>query len=125
MKSIFKVFLFSFLYLLVYLVQIFFSWWMLIFPCILIGFFFPKTSYRSFLLGFAVTFSCWAFSFIYFGFTSNGLMSDKISLIFHLPNNFLLFLLSCLIGGIVGAVSAIIGFYLKEFIDFKIANDNN
>jgi hypothetical protein len=103
------------LFICVCLIQVFLSWWTLIFPCILIGFLIPIKAISAFLTGFFTIFLCWFVSYILLEYNSNGIISDKIAQIFFLPNEFFLFFLSSFIGGIVGGTATLVGFYLMEF----------
>lgn len=110
-----SILLLSVFIVLLVVLQLFLTWWSLVIPCFLIGFLLPYTPARSFWLSFGIVFLLWISASLLLDLSSNGKISERMALVFFMPNKYLLFLVAGIIGGIAGGFSTLAGAHFKKY----------
>jgi uncharacterized membrane protein YfcA len=96
--------------------QWFLPWWLIVIPCSVMGFFIgEKKGSPAFLRGFFAIFLLWiSYAFI-LSFQNDHLLANRMSLlILKIKSPLLLLIVSAFIGGLVGGLSAITGFFIRR-----------
>jgi hypothetical protein len=90
-------------------------WWAVAIVIFLVTLFMGKTSGRTFLSGFAAVFISWAVLALFKTIPNDNLLAKKVAVLFPLGGNWvLLLLITAIIGGLVGGMSALSGVLLKK-----------
>jgi hypothetical protein len=92
----------------------FLPWWVVAIAAFLPALFIGKTPARSFLSGFSAVFIVWTILALFKSVPNDHILVKKVATLFQLPNWILLLLITALIGGIVGGMSALSGVMLKR-----------
>lgn len=96
------------------ILQFFTPWWTIALVPFLVNLWIPETSLKAFALSFAAVALLWFFYGLYLHVSTEGIMSDKISEIFSLPNGILLLLVTALVGGLVGGFAGWSGLVIRK-----------
>ena len=96
------------------LLQFFCVWWSLIFPLFLIGYILCTNAWKSFFIGFLIVWSLWVIMAIYIDFSTKTIASYQMSSLLQINNKYLFICICGCIGGIVGALSSLFGYLLKQ-----------
>ncbi|MDP9076216.1 MAG: hypothetical protein M3O71_02235 [Bacteroidota bacterium] len=92
----------------------FLPWWVVAIAAFLPALFIGKTPARSFWSGFAGVFIVWTILALFKTVPNDNMLAKRMAGLFHLPNWVLLLIITALIGGIVGGMSALSGVLLKK-----------
>jgi hypothetical protein len=111
--------LFLVILLLSFACSYFLPWWMISIIAFLAAFFMGKTLGRSFLSGFAAVFIVWVILALLKSIPNDNILAGRVAALFQLPNWILLLLITALIGGLVGGMSALSGILVKKAIKNK------
>ncbi len=96
----------------------FLPWWFFIFGNMLLAIILKTKKNVSIWANFLGVFLCWILWAAFKDSDNGGLLSTKISLIFYKSKNTqILYILTGLIGGIVGGLAGLTGFYFRQWID--------
>jgi hypothetical protein len=101
---------------LAYLFQRMFPWWSVIIASFLISFIISSNGFSSFLSGFLGIALLWFLLAAIVDMKTDSLLVERVAGIFSIPNNFLLILITAIIGGIVGGFGALTGSQLRAWI---------
>lgn len=93
----------------------FLPWWSVSCCAMLIAFLFPQDGARNFLSGFTAICCLWMSMAAYIDVRTHSILSAKIAPMFGFQSSILLVLLTGLLGGMVGGLSAWSGQQLKKF----------
>ncbi|MBB6461273.1 hypothetical protein [Flammeovirga kamogawensis] len=92
------------------LLQVMFPWWIIVVPCFVFGAFRDTNKFlNSFLTGFISIALLWGTYAALIQLYTGSELSSRISVMFHLPSNDFVGIVSALIGGFVGGLSALCG----------------
>jgi hypothetical protein len=112
--------LFLIILLLSFISSYFLPWWFVAVIAFLAAFFMGKSAVRPFLSGFAAVFVAWAVLALFKTLPNDNLLAKKVAVLFPLGGNWILLLLiTAIIGGLVGGMSALSGALLKKAFDKK------
>jgi len=90
--------------------SLFLPWWVIAPACFLVAVAIQMKPGIAFLCGFASLFSLWGWYTLYISSVNEHILAHRLSiLLLNSDNPYLLIFLTALIGGLVGAVSAISG----------------
>lgn len=90
-------------------------WWIFAPIIFLITYFFHfKHSKTSFAIGFLIVFISWFILYIYKDNMNDSILSTKMATLFSLPNTVLLFLISSIVMGLIGGLSALSAHFLLK-----------
>ncbi|MCO5945299.1 hypothetical protein [Mucilaginibacter flavidus] len=97
----------------------FLPWWVIAIAAFLPALFIGKTPARSFGAGFAAVFITWTVLALFKTVPNDNILATRVASLFQLPSWILLLLITALIGGIVGGMSALSGILLKRALAKK------
>ena len=92
----------------------FLPWWMVAIIAFLATLFLGKTSGISFWSGFGGVFIAWTILALLKTIPNDNMLVKRVTQLFQLPNWILILLISALIGGLVGGMSALSGVLVKK-----------
>jgi hypothetical protein len=99
------------------ILQLFLPWWSIAIAGFIAGALFIQKPGKAFLNGFFGIFALWSAVSLYIYVVNEGLLAERLADIFSLPHGLLVVLLTALIGGICGGLSAVTGNLLRIIID--------
>ena len=82
------------------------AWWIYIPVSFFGGVMLPRTKANAFLIGFCAIFCLWFVSSFVMDQQNDQILSSRIIQLFHLPNSFLLIVLTSIIGGLIGGLAS-------------------
>jgi uncharacterized membrane protein YhaH (DUF805 family) len=89
-------------------------WWMVAIVAFLAAFFIGKTSGQSFWSGFGGVFIVWTLLALLKSIPNENMLAKRVAQLFLLPNWILILLVTALIGGLTGGMSALSGMLVKK-----------
>lgn len=98
------------------ILQVFTPWWTIALIPFLVMIWRPETSINAFITGFFAIALLWFCYGLYSHMSTDGIMSNRIAEIFSLPNGILLLIITTIVGGIVGGVSGLSGYFVRKNI---------
>lgn len=101
------------------LVQLFFPWWAVAIPCALIAMLLAKSAPRAFIIAFLTIFVTWGVMAFWADYRNEGILSQKITLLFTLPNKYWLIGIASTIGGLIAGLASLSGYYFKNLFIAK------
>lgn len=101
---------------LAYLFQFMFPWWSVVIASFLISFIISSNGISSFIAGFLGIAMLWFLLAVFIDMKTDSILTQRVAGIFSLPNNFLLILITALIGGLVGGFGALTGSQFRSWI---------
>ncbi len=98
--------------------QVFLPWWVIAPIAFIVCFWQSDTAGKAFLGGTASVTLVWAAYVGFLNFQNQGVLAARMGeLLFKMPNNpGLLLTITPLIGGVVGGVSGLAGFYVRQVV---------
>ncbi|SEJ12407.1 hypothetical protein SAMN04487995_3341 [Dyadobacter koreensis] len=98
------------------ILQLFAPWWTVALIPFLIMLWRPLTPLHAFVTGFLAIALLWFFYGLYLHTSTTGAMSNRIAEIFSLPNGILLLVVTTIVGGIIGGLSGLSGYFLRKTV---------
>jgi hypothetical protein len=92
----------------------FLPWWVAAIVAFLAAFFIGKTSGQSFWSGFGAVFIVWTLLALFKSIPNDNMLAKRVAQLFQLPNWILILLITALIGGLAGGMSALSGRLVKK-----------
>lgn len=92
----------------------FLPWWLVAVIAFLAALFLGKTSGQSFWSGFGGVFAAWAIIALIKSIPNDNILAQRVAKLFQLPNWILILLITAVIGGLVGGMSALSGILIKK-----------
>lgn len=92
----------------------FLPWWVVAIAAFLAAFFMGKTSGQSFWSGFGAVFIVWTVLALFKSIPNDHILAKRVAQLFQLPNWILILLITAIIGGLVGGMSALSGVLVKR-----------
>ena len=92
----------------------FLPWWIVAIAAFLPALFIGKTPAKAFFAGFSAVFVVWAGMALYKSFPNDNMLAKKVATLMQLPNWILLLVVTAIIGGLVGGMSALSGVLVKR-----------
>lgn len=105
--------------LLALILQIFLPWWSIVFAALAISFFTDQKPGKSFMNGFLGIFILWAGWSGYIYFSQGQVLASRIAGLLGLPSDFLVILVTALVGALVGGISALMANRFRAIISTK------
>jgi hypothetical protein len=107
--------LFLIILILSFVASYFLPWWIVALIAFLAALFLGKTSGKSFWSGFGGVFIVWVILALIKSIPNAHMLASRVIQLFPLPHNWILLLLiTALIGGLVGGMSALSGILVKK-----------
>ncbi|WP_044200895.1 hypothetical protein [Flammeovirga sp. OC4] len=109
------------------LLQLFFPWWIIAFPCFALGVLKQKQNFLPiFLTGFISIALLWGVYAAMIQIYTGSELSHRVAEMFRLPSNDFVGIISALIGGLTGGLSALCGALIKwASVDLKPVEKTN
>jgi hypothetical protein len=95
------------------ILHFFLPWWICALVAFLAAFWQAKSAGQAFAVGAAALTLLWGFAASYWHFASQGILSDKVAGMLHLPNGVALMVVVAIIAGLVGGNAALSGFLVR------------
>ncbi len=113
---------FFILFALSWFLNLFFPWWIGIFPALAVGAWMLDRWSHAFLIGFSGLGSAWFIQAFYIHVMNEGILSNRIATMLQVntPENVLI--ITFIVGGLMGAVAASTGFLFKAAFKPKPSN---
>lgn len=96
------------------LFNLFAPWYAIAIIALVVAAIFNESAGTAFLSGFIGVFALWLFTAITKTWGNEGILVERMSELIGV-SGFLLYLITALMGGIIGGFSALSGYYFKEF----------
>lgn len=94
--------------------QLFLPWWVSALVAFALAFALAKNGLQAFVAGFAGIGLGWLLYSLFFHWRNAGLLTEKMGILFQLPQSWLLLPLGLLLGGLVGGTAALAGLYCRR-----------
>ncbi|MGB1248399.1 MAG: hypothetical protein ACPG4Z_05905 [Chitinophagales bacterium] len=95
--------------------QIFLPWWTIAIICFLVGLAFCDNGWGAFFGGLLAVFCMWGFYAFGISVSNDFILAGRMSELFGLPSGALLYPITALVGGLLGGLSALSGYFLQTF----------
>lgn len=95
------------------LAQLFLPWWIIALVPFVVCMWLSRSGWKAFFLSFAALCIVWGVFAWYLHDQSHGIMSDRISQIFFLPNGLAMVGVAALVGGLVAGSAGLAGYHLR------------
>ena len=89
-------------------------WWYFAVIAFIVGLWRAKKGWIAFLTGFLAIFILWLGMSAYLDALSSSRLTTKLAAIFSLGSSYYLYIITLLIGGLVGGLASLSGFWLKR-----------
>ncbi|MDB5264134.1 MAG: hypothetical protein JWQ14_3417 [Adhaeribacter sp.] len=106
--------LFLLLLLLSILLQWVLPWWILAVVAFVLAFWLAHRGGEAFWAGFGAIALGWLALSLFFHVRNDGLLTSRVATLFTLPQPWLLLLITALLGGLVGGVAALTGYFFRR-----------
>lgn len=106
--------LFLLIALLSFILQYFLPWWIIAIVAFGLAFWKGSSAGKAFLAGFLAIIVVWAAMATFTHIRTDGILTSKIAALFNLPVSALLIVVTAIIGGLVGGIAALSGFYTRQ-----------
>ncbi|MEX0686463.1 MAG: hypothetical protein WD267_04660 [Balneolales bacterium] len=113
-------FVWLYIFSLAFLLQLFLPWWSIALVSITLGAWLCQKSLHAFLSGFTGIGLLWLFASTYIHLANNGILAGRVAEMMSLPNALSIILVTAFIGGLVGGISAMTGFLIKDAVAPKL-----
>ncbi len=111
-----RILLFVLIALLSFVLQWFMPWWIIAVVAFGIALWKATTAGSAFWSGFLSIVLLWAFMSTVTHARTEGILTEKIAHLFNLPASSLLIVITALVGGIVGGLAALSGYYVRQLV---------
>lgn len=102
-----------------WIAQMFLPWWTIAILCFVISIAFFEKAKHALIVGFTTVFSLWLILAFYKSYQNDFILLERMSNLLGLGSKWLLPFITALIGGIVGALSSLSGYYLQSINEKK------
>ncbi|RNI32497.1 hypothetical protein EFA69_04025 [Rufibacter immobilis] len=106
--------LFLLILLLSLLAQFFLPWWSIAVVCFGVAFLRAHRGGQAFLAGFGAIALSWLGAALFWHLVTDGLLSSRVAALLTIHSPWLLMAATVLIGGTVGGISALSGFFFRK-----------
>ena len=89
-------------------------WWAIAIIAFLAAVLTGKKAGHAFGVGFGGVFLAWLVAALFKSIPNNNILATRVANMLHLPHWTLILLITALIGGLVGGMAALSGFYIKK-----------
>lgn len=106
--------LFLFLLVLSFALQWVLPWWILAVVAFALAFWLARRAGSAFWAGFGGVGLGWLGLSLFFHLRNDGLLTSRVATLFTLPQPWLLLLITAVVGGLVGGVAALTGYFFRR-----------
>lgn len=101
--------------LIAFVAGIFLPWWSIALAGFIVAIVIPQRPFKSFLSGFLAIFLLWAGLSLWIDQANQGILLQRVAALFKLSNaSWLLFLITGLLGGILGGLASLTGSFVRK-----------
>ncbi|MGV3586075.1 MAG: hypothetical protein ACO1OF_03645 [Adhaeribacter sp.] len=111
--------LFLLLLVLSFALQWVLPWWILAVVAFVLAFWLAKKGNGAFLAGFGAIFLGWLGLSLFFHLRNDGILTSRVATLFTLPQPWLLLLVTAVVGGLVGGLAALTGYFFRRALAQK------
>jgi len=108
--------LFLLILILSLVVQLFMPWWIIALVSFGLAFWKAPNARNAFIAGFAGIALGWLGYSLFIHLRTEGILTERIAHVLSLHNSFFLILVTVLIGGLVGGMAALAGYYCRNAV---------
>lgn len=107
--------LFGFVLIIVFgfMAQLFLPWWVIAPVCFLVGLTFFDEAKYAVVTGFFAVFALWGVTAFVKSYQNDFVLIDRMSELLPVHNTWLIILLTAVMGGLIGLLSSLSGYYLQ------------
>jgi hypothetical protein len=95
------------------------SWWTIAIVAFIVAIFFGKNYSQAFWSGFLAIFFLWLFLALFKSIPNSNVLAARVAKMFQLPHWSFILLITALIGGFIGGLSAACGYRLRAIFSTK------
>ncbi len=95
------------------LVTFFLPWYIVGIPAFAFSLLKATSARNALLCGFGAVFTAWLICYLYYCLPNDFILANRMAAFFFLPHSSLLLICAALIGGAVGGLAALAGFYMR------------
>ena len=110
---------FIIIFILTAIFQLFAPWWVVALIPFLVNAWRPSGAVFAFVVSFAAIATLWFSYGLYLHINSEGSMSNRIAEIFSLPSGILLLVVTTIVGGLVGGVAGLSGYFVQQLFELQ------
>lgn len=96
--------------------QVFFPWWIIAVIAFLITAWLATKGSQAFWAGFGGIALSWLVAGLFYYIRNDGLLAERVATLFKLPHPALMLLVTVLLGGLVGGVAGVAGYFCRRLI---------
>jgi hypothetical protein len=111
-----RIILFLLIALLSFLLQLFLPWWIIAIVAFGAALWRATTGGNAFWSGFLAIVLVWMLMATVIHVRTGGILTERVAALFSLPASFLLIIVTALVGGLVGGMAALSGYYVRQLI---------
>jgi hypothetical protein len=111
-----RLLLFLVIALLSFVLQLFMPWWIIAIVAFGAALWKATNGSSAFWSGFLAIMAVWLLMATFTHIRTEGILTSRIAALFSLPASFLLIIVTALIGGLVGGIAALSGYYVRQAI---------
>ena len=108
--------LFLLIALLSFILQFFLPWWIIAIVAFGAALWRATNGSTAFWSGFLAIMLVWLLMATFTHIRTDGILTERIAALFSLPASFLLIIITAIVGGIVGGMAALSGYYVRQLI---------
>lgn len=111
-----RIILFLLIALFSFVLQLFLPWWIIAIVAFGAALWKATNGSNAFWSGFLGIMIVWLLMASFTHIRTDGILTSRIAALFSLPASFLLILITALVGGLVGGMAALSGYYVRQAI---------
>ena len=111
------VFAFVLIIVLGFIAQLFLPWWLIAIVCFVVGLSFIDKTSQALSTGFFAVFLLWGLTALLKSYQNDFILVDRMGELLSLNSSWLVLLITALLGGIIGMLSTLSGYFLQTIND--------
>jgi hypothetical protein len=111
-----RLLLFLLIALLSFVLQLFMPWWIIAIVAFGAALWKATNGSTAFWSGFLAIVTVWLLMAGFTHIRTGGILTNRIAALFSLPASFLLIIVTALMGGLVGGIAALSGYYVRQAV---------
>jgi hypothetical protein len=111
-----RLLLFLLIAFLSFLLQLFLPWWIIAVVAFGAALWKATNGSYAFWSGFLAIMAVWLLMASFTHIRTDGLLTSRVAALFGLPASFLLILITAIVGGVVGGMAALSGYFVRQAI---------
>lgn len=99
-----------------WILSFFLPWWSAFIPGLILGVLLGRSGWASFAWGAVGIGGYWLIQALYIHFASGGILTSRVATLFSLSSPVFIFIITVLIGGLIGGLSTLSGYLLRVLL---------